>query len=87
MNTHQSNEDGAEKEAPPRSTVISDGLLAMIAGSDTTSTILSDLFWLVIRHPDVYRRLQAEVDKFYPPGEDSLDGKYINDMPYLEAVM
>ena len=87
VSVSQSNEDNAEKESPPRHIVISDGLLALVAGSDTTSSVLSDLLWCVIRHPDVYKRLQAEVDKFYPPGEDSLDGKYVNQMPYLEAVM
>ena len=67
--------------------MISDAVLAVIAGSDTTSSVLSNLFWCIIQRPDMYKKLRAEVDHYYPPGEDSLDGKYVNDMPYLEAVM
>ncbi len=67
--------------------VISDGVLAFVAGSDTTASVLSNIFWCLLRHPDVYKRLQAEVDAFYPPGENSLDAKHIKDMYYLEAVM
>ena len=83
----QSNEDGAEKESPPRHIVIGAGLLALVASSDTTATVVTNIMYCLLRHPDVYKRLQAEVDKFYPPGEDSLDSKHIKDMHYLEAVM
>lgn len=40
-----------------------------------------------MRNQEVYARLQAEVDKFYPPGENALDPRHQKDMPYLEAVM
>nr|BAL05148.1 cytochrome P450 [Phanerodontia chrysosporium] len=81
------NEDGAEKEDPPKHTVVVDGGLALVAGSDTTSSVLSSIFYCLLRHPDTYDRLQAEVDKFYPPGEDSLDPSHLSDMNYLEAVI
>lgn len=87
MHRFQSNEDGAEKESPPAAVVISDGVLATVAGSDTTATALSNTFWCLIRHPAAYRRLQAEVDKYYPHGEDALDPKHHPEMPYLEGVM
>ena len=67
--------------------VISDGALAIVAGSDTTASVLSNLFWLLLRHPQYYKRLQEEVDKFYPPGENALDPKHHPNMPYLESVM
>ena len=49
--------------------------------------MLSSIFYCLLRNPEAYARLQAEVDKFYPPGEDSLDPKHLPDMHYLEAVM
>nr|BAL05078.1 cytochrome P450 [Phanerodontia chrysosporium] len=82
-----SNEDGSEKVTPPPEVVTSDGALALVAGSDTTSSVLSNLFYCLLRDPVSYKRLQEEVDKFYPPGENSLDPRHINNMPFLEAVI
>lgn len=83
----QSNEDGSDKVDPPRPLVISDGLLALVAGSDTTATVLANIFYCLMCYPDAYKRLVAEVDHFYPPGENSLDSKHLKHMHYLEAVM
>lgn len=38
-------------------------------------------------NPESYKRLQEEVDKFYPQGEDALNTQHHVNMPYLEAVM
>ncbi len=67
--------------------VISDGILALVAGSDTTAAVLSNTFWCLIRQPYAYKRLQAEVDQYYPRGEDSLDPKHHVKMVYLDAVL
>ncbi|KAF7791503.1 hypothetical protein EIP86_002519 [Pleurotus ostreatoroseus] len=66
---------------------MSDGILVIGAGSDTTSSVLSNAFYFLMSNPDAYKRLQEEVDKFYPAGEDSLDPKYYPEMSYMEAVM
>ncbi|EMD31379.1 hypothetical protein CERSUDRAFT_119768 [Gelatoporia subvermispora B] len=80
------NEDGAG--APrPFADVVSDGALAVIAGSDTTSSVLSNLFFFLLKEPKYYKRLQVEVDKFYPPGEDALSTKHHGDMPFLTAAI
>ncbi|TBU46359.1 high nitrogen upregulated cytochrome P450 monooxygenase 2 [Dichomitus squalens] len=81
------NEDGAEKEAPPLSTVAIDGALAIVAGSDTSSCVLAHALYCVLTHPDVYKRLQTEVDAFFPPGENALDTARHADMPWLNAVI
>ncbi|KAI0756346.1 high nitrogen upregulated cytochrome P450 monooxygenase 2 [Daedaleopsis nitida] len=80
------NEDGAEP-TPPLSEVIADGTLAIVAGSDTTSSVLSSIFYCLLTHPEAYARLRAEVDTYYPPGEDALNTKYHAEMPYLNAVI
>ncbi|KAJ3557180.1 hypothetical protein NM688_g1609 [Phlebia brevispora] len=64
-----------------------EGILAIVAGSDTTSGALSNVFYFLMSNPDIYKRLQGEVDLYYPPGEDSLDPKYYPQMAYLEAVL
>ena len=67
--------------------LVDDGVLAIIAGSDTTSAVLTSIIYCLLTHPDVYEKLQAEVDKFYPPGEDAYDPKHHRDMHYLTGVM
>ncbi|KAI0761269.1 high nitrogen upregulated cytochrome P450 monooxygenase 2 [Trametes elegans] len=82
-----SNEDQPEKGAPPVKQLIDDGILAIVAGSDTTSSALTSLFFCLGTHPHVYRRLQAEVDQFYPAGEDACNSKHGRKMHYLNAVI
>ncbi|KAI0772161.1 cytochrome P450 [Irpex lacteus] len=82
-----SNEGSDDGEAPARSLVISEAVLAVIAGSDTTSTALSNTFWCLLRYPHYYKRLQDEVDRFYPSGDDALDSKHHPKMVYLDAVL
>ena len=67
--------------------LVDDGVLAIVAGADTTSSALTSLTYLLPTQPDVYEKLQAEIDKFYPAGEDALDTKHHRDMPYLTVVM
>lgn len=83
----QSNEDGSEKVSPPKEVILADAVLALVAGSDTTTTVASSTFYSLLRNPEAFARLKAEVDKFYPPGEDSLDPQHYPEMHYLEAVM
>ncbi|KAH9897745.1 high nitrogen upregulated cytochrome P450 monooxygenase 2 [Cubamyces lactineus] len=80
------NEDGSEA-TPPLSQVVADGALAVVAGSDTTSSVISNLVFCLLTHPETYARLRAEVDFYYPPGEDALNTKHHADMSYLNAVI
>ncbi|KAI0337448.1 cytochrome P450 [Trametopsis cervina] len=82
-----SNEDNAEKVSPPRDIVLSDGVLAVIAGSDTTATALASIFYSLLSHPETYKKLQAEVDHYYPAGEDALDPEHYVQMTYLDAII
>ena len=83
----QSNEDGGAEHRPSRSITISEAVLAVIAGSDTTSTALSNAFWCLLSHPNCYKRLQEEVDCYYPSGVDALNPKHHPKMVYLDAVL
>lgn len=77
-----------EKEQPSDAEVVSDGVLAMIAGSDTTSTVLSGLFCFMIASPECYKTLQKEIDTAFPIGEgDPFDAARLSELPYLNAVM
>ena len=67
--------------------MIDDGILAVVAGSDTTSSALTSVFFCLLTHPAAYARVQEEVDKYYPQGEDAFNPKHHRELQYLQAVM
>lgn len=67
--------------------VLSDGSLVIVAGSDTTSTMMTNLFWLLLCNPSTYSLLQREVDKHFWNEEHAMDTAKHANMPYLNAAM
>lgn len=67
--------------------VAADGVLAVIAGSDTTATTLSAMWYYFLKNPDAFERLRAEIDKYFPPGEAPSNFSRMVNMPYLNACM
>ena len=67
--------------------VHSDGLLAVIAGSDTTATAIAVLWYYLILDPPKFDRLRNEVDAYFPQGEEPSEFARIVNMPYLNACM
>ncbi|KZP23056.1 cytochrome P450 [Athelia psychrophila] len=84
---HFLNENGTDAHPPSLIEVISDSALLIVAGSDTTSTVMSSLFWFLMCNPTVYNRLQNEIDSAFPPGENALDPSKHVHMNYLNAVI
>ncbi|KAJ8090639.1 hypothetical protein PM082_018196 [Marasmius tenuissimus] len=84
---HLTDEAGLEKEKPSASAVSSDGVLAIMAGADTTSTALRNFFFLILAHPDCYKQLQAEIDSVYPPESDAMDTSKHSSLEYLNACL
>ncbi|KAH9990628.1 high nitrogen upregulated cytochrome P450 monooxygenase 2 [Russula compacta] len=64
-----------------------DGLLAIVAGSDTTSTTLTALFYHLILNPTALERLRNEVEKEFPCGEEPSDATKLGQMPWLNACI
>ncbi|RPD68192.1 high nitrogen upregulated cytochrome P450 monooxygenase 2 [Lentinus tigrinus ALCF2SS1-7] len=81
------NEDLPDKPQPPLQQLVDDGILAIVAGADTVSSAMTSLFHCLLTHPETYRKLQEEVDKYYPQGEDAFNSKHYRDMVYLQAVI
>ena len=67
--------------------VLGESVLAIIAGSDTTSTVLSATWFFLCRYPEYLARLQKEVDETFPGGEEPFDGVKLAAMPLLNAIM
>jgi hypothetical protein len=81
----QSGED--QPVRPTLSTMIADGLLAIIAGSDTTSMALSSVVYFLCHHRDALERLQAEIKDVFEAEEDPVDPIRLAKMPWLNACM
>ncbi|KAI0301723.1 cytochrome P450 [Multifurca ochricompacta] len=81
-----SGEDG-QIERPTNEDLAANGVLAIIAGSDTTSTTLTALFYHLFCNPAMYERLRDEVEKEFPGGEEPLDSTILGQMPWLNACM
>ncbi|KAI0367398.1 high nitrogen upregulated cytochrome P450 monooxygenase 2 [Pilatotrama ljubarskyi] len=80
-------EDQPDRPSPPISRLVDDGVVAIVAGADTTSSTLTSIMFCLLTHPEAYKRLQEEIDRFYPPGDDPCDMKYHLEMHYLTAVI
>lgn len=77
-------------ERAPFEQIISDASLVLVAGSDTTATALDNILYELLRNPESYSRLRAEVDGYFPPDEHAhpfVDSTKLAEMPFLNAVM
>ncbi|POS72648.1 benzoate 4-monooxygenase cytochrome P450 [Diaporthe helianthi] len=66
-----------------------DGALIVVAGSDTTASALSCLLYNLSTHPDLYQKLQAEVDEFFASGDvgDDFETSSLGKLTYLQACI
>ena len=58
-----------------------------MAGTDTTSTSISYLFWELSRRPDIMKKLQAELDEAMSDSRVLPDISVLQQLPYLNAFM
>jgi len=71
--------------------LLSETVLQIIAGSDTTATALRSIMLYLLSHPRVYAKVQAEIDA-YTKAKEGKHGQTIPDsevrkLPYLQAVI
>ncbi|KAF9020120.1 cytochrome P450 [Hymenopellis radicata] len=82
---------GAEKKdiwyhLPSVKEVAADGMLAVIAGSDTTSAVMCALFYCLLRDRPCYERLQQEVDEVLSTTECAVKASAAT-LPYMAACI
>jgi len=70
----------------PFDIVANDADLVIVAGSDTSKTVLSSLFYYLLCNQEKLDKLREEIDRFYPPGE-ALSSKHFQEMSYLDACI
>lgn len=82
------NEDGVDKVPLTLPEVMSDAGLAVVAGSDTTSSTMTVLFYYLMSHPSAYKRLREEIDSGFPIHDGyPFDASKLASLQYLNAVM
>lgn len=72
--------------------VVSNCLLTIVAGSDTTATTLTAIFCFLLSERRVYDALKAELDEAFPnynivDGWPEIEIDSLGQLPYLNAVM
>ncbi|KAF8270117.1 high nitrogen upregulated cytochrome P450 monooxygenase 2 [Lactarius quietus] len=82
-----SGEELPETERPSHDQISRNGELAIIAGSDTTSSVLTAALYYLLLNPVAYERLQAEVDGAFPSGEEPLDVAKLVQMEWLNGCI
>jgi len=82
-----SGEELPETERPSHAQVAQDGQSAIIAGSDTTSSVLTAALYYLLSNPVLYEHLQAEVDAAFPSGEEPLDVTKLGQMKWLNGCI
>ncbi|KXN90423.1 Cytochrome P450 67 [Leucoagaricus sp. SymC.cos] len=70
----------------PEALMVQNSILAIIAGSDTTASVLSNAFYYLMLHPQYLMRLQAEINGAYA-GSDFIDADSLTNLNYLNAVI
>ncbi|KAF7322331.1 Cytochrome P450 [Mycena chlorophos] len=81
-------ENNPPKSSPDdRSVVRTEGFSHMIAGTETSSNLLSYFFWFLAWNPEVMKKLQAEVDAAMPNKREIPELSVLQTLPYLNAFI
>lgn len=67
--------------------LMTEATLAIAAGSDTSSTTITNILYYLISHPKVLARLRNEIDSEFPAGAEIVVGTTLTNMKYLNAVL
>ncbi|KAF7189166.1 Cytochrome P450 monooxygenase [Pseudocercospora fuligena] len=62
-------------------------MAAWSGGWDTTAFSLTQTAYLVLQHPDVLKKLQAELREVWPDMSEDASMALLGDLPYLNAVV
>ncbi|KAF8153965.1 cytochrome P450 [Crassisporium funariophilum] len=69
--------------------VVSNSLLAIVAGSDTTATVLSNIIFYLLSNPKYQNYLKDEIDAVFvrPETNNALKSNILTTLPLLNAVI
>ena len=58
-----------------------------VAGLDTVANTLAACVYRVLKHPEVYQRVQREIDDFFADGEEVEEARLIKKLPELNGAI
>lgn len=77
---------GSSEKSLSKNEIDSTAVIFLIAGSETTATLLSGATYLLLKHPEVYSKLVHEIrSKFTKQSEITMEA--VNTMEYLIAFL
>ncbi|KAF2862714.1 cytochrome P450 [Piedraia hortae CBS 480.64] len=85
LNTMLQGKDPKTGKKLEHSNIIDQMITFLIAGHETTSGLLSFLFYYLLKTPEAYRKAQAEVDKVL--GTESIQVQHLSKLPYITACI
>lgn len=65
--------------------IINNMITFLIAGHETSSGLLSFLFYYLLKNPEAYRKAQDEVDRVI--GKNSIEAQHVTQLPYITACL
>lgn len=79
-------DDNPYKEPLTRSEIETNAAVIIIAGSETTATLLSGATYHLLRNPETYKKLTQEIRGYFKTPEE-IGSTSTKNLPYLEAVI
>ncbi|CAI6257368.1 unnamed protein product [Periconia digitata] len=77
--------DAKTGEKMSESSIIDNMITFLIAGHETTSGLLSFVFYFLLKNPQAYKKAQDEVDQVIGKGAITVD--HLTKIPYINAVL
>ncbi|KAJ7637018.1 high nitrogen upregulated cytochrome P450 monooxygenase 2 [Roridomyces roridus] len=90
LSSHLLGENDSSREAPPFTQYVPDAFLAVVAGSDTTATVLSSIFFYLLSEQTILEGLRNEIDDAFPPNQPRRpmdDISQLATLPLLNAII
>lgn len=78
------NKNEADQLTPPE--LYENGVTLVVAGSETTATLLSGTTWFLCKNPDKLRKVQQEVRSTFKD-DSEITAKSVNELEYMIAVL
>ncbi|EFR05015.1 bifunctional P-450:NADPH-P450 reductase [Nannizzia gypsea CBS 118893] len=85
LNAMLKGKDARTGEQMTEESIMNNMITFLIAGHETTSGLLSFLFYYLLKHPSAYQAAQRQVDEVV--GRGPITVEHMSKLPYIEACM